>query len=115
MIRATALILVIAGSALASVGLCGDGSVPKHNTYTIEDVREHNKARTLGTDFNCVNDCTRQGYQYALCQSKCSYPDPGAVRAPAFNGGMHGTDFQCVNKCTSSGYQYQLCVNRCSY
>ncbi len=25
------------------------------------------------TDYQCVNNCTASGYQYALCNSKCSY------------------------------------------
>jgi uncharacterized protein YceK len=25
------------------------------------------------TDYQCVNTCAAQGYQYALCTSKCSY------------------------------------------
>ncbi len=28
------------------------------------------------TDFRCVNDCTRRGYQYALCMSQCSWDAP---------------------------------------
>jgi hypothetical protein len=114
MTRFATLLLVVAGSVLASTAVYG-GKSPQSNAYTIDDVRDYNRAKALGTDFNCVNNCTRQGYQYALCQSKCSYPDPGVAQPPAFNGGVHGTDFQCVSRCTSSGYQYQLCMNRCSY
>ena len=25
------------------------------------------------TDFRCLSDCTAKGYQYQLCQSRCSY------------------------------------------
>ena len=25
------------------------------------------------TDWRCVNDCTRQGYQWGLCKSICSW------------------------------------------
>lgn len=25
------------------------------------------------TDFQCMNNCTASGYQYGLCQSKCTY------------------------------------------
>lgn len=115
MVRSASVTLALVGlSVLASTALCGDGT-PQRNSYTIEDVREFNHLRTLGTDFRCVNDCTSKGYQYALCQSKCSYPDPIVARPPTNYAGIHGTDFQCVGNCTRNGYQYQLCLNRCSY
>lgn len=57
------------------------------------------------TDFQCLNDCTRQGYMYGFCQSKCSYNNSPSIRV----------DFQCVNNCTSKGYMYSYCQHACSY
>jgi len=76
-------------------------------------------ARTLGTDYRCVQNCTSQGYMYNLCLSKCSYPDvqpaPGYGTSPGGNYTGHGTDYRCVQQCTSQGYMYALCQNRCSF
>ena len=33
-----------------------------------------------GTDFQCVQRCTNQGYQYQLCMSKCSWDDGSTVQ-----------------------------------
>jgi hypothetical protein len=107
-------------SALLIFGPVADGRVKSASRAV--DVFAQIKAasaRTYGTDFQCVNDCTRAGYQYNLCYSKCSYPSPGqnppGYGSPAPGGGVHGTDYQCVGRCTQQGYQYPLCVSRCSY
>jgi hypothetical protein len=75
------------------------------------------RSHTLGTDYKCVTDCTSQGYQYALCQARCSYPDSVAPSpySPPAQVRPHGTDFQCVNSCTQQGYQYAFCHAKCSY
>lgn len=75
------------------------------------------RAQTLGTDFKCMGDCTRAGYQYGLCQARCSYPDPVAPApySPPAQIRPHGTDYQCVNNCTQHGYQYAYCNAKCSY
>lgn len=73
------------------------------------------------TDYQCVNDCTKAGYQYGLCQSRCSTaPDPQETLPqnpdPWNDAQTHKqTDYQCVNDCTAKGYQYQLCQSKCSY
>jgi hypothetical protein len=72
-------------------------------------------ARALGTDYQCVSNCTAAGYQYALCKSKCSYPDPGQQQPPSSSVTPHGVDYQCVSDCTSKGYLYAYCKSRCSY
>lgn len=77
------------------------------------------------TDYQCVNNCTSQGYQYGLCLSRCTWdnspqpqpqPQPQMQPQPQFQAPkIKQTDYMCVNKCTSQGYQYGLCVDRCSY
>jgi hypothetical protein len=64
-------------------------------------------ARPLATDYQCVSDCTAQGYLYNLCVDKCSWSDD--YRRPK------QVDYQCVNDCTARGYQYNYCVDRCSF
>lgn len=65
------------------------------------------------TDYQCVNDCTHQGYLYQYCVARCSYASP--VPAPQPSIQPHGTDYKCVNDCTRNGYMYQYCVQSCSY
>jgi len=67
-------------------------------------------ARTLGTDYQCVNDCIARGYMYSLCVDKCSWDDSNQPSQPPKQ-----TDYACVNDCTANGYQYSYCVARCSY
>src|SRR5262245_45913956 len=57
------------------------------------------KARSLATDFQCLNDCTQAGHMYAFCKEKCSYPDPGLQYVPPANneGGVPRTDFKCLS------------------
>lgn len=76
---------------------------------------------TAMTDFQCVNDCTAAGYQYGLCQSRCS-TDNDSKKEPPQNADpwndakkQKQTDYQCVSACTAKGYQYQLCESKCSY
>jgi uncharacterized protein YceK len=40
-------------------------------TYQAFAQGQNNQAKR--TDYQCVNTCASQGYQYALCTSKCSY------------------------------------------
>jgi hypothetical protein len=116
--RRATVITVIAASAIALMGPAGT-AVQAHFSPASPDVFSQIKAikaRALGTDYQCVNNCTQAGYLYSLCVSKCSYPDPGQQYVPpAFSGGVHGTDYRCVSNCTSQGYQYALCQSRCSY
>lgn len=62
------------------------------------------------TDYQCVNDCTAQGYLYTYCTKKCSYND-GSNNLYK----QKQVDYKCVNDCTRQGYQYQYCTNICSY
>jgi hypothetical protein len=71
-------------------------------------------AKTMATDFKCLNDCTSSGHLYQFCQSKCNYPD-SIPTAPPQNAQPHGTDFKCLNECTSSGHMYAFCKDKCSY
>lgn len=41
------------------------------NQRLLEAYMQNNPVKR--TDFQCVNNCSAAGYQYALCQSKCSY------------------------------------------
>jgi hypothetical protein len=66
------------------------------------------------TDWTCMQDCNRMGYQYGYCQAKCSYPD-AMPSAPSIIPQAHGTDYTCVNDCTRLGYQYGYCQAKCSY
>jgi hypothetical protein len=114
--RFSAVLIAVVGLAFASTASFGD-TTPQGKVYTIQDVRAYNNARTMGTDYHCLSDCTSHGYLYALCQSKCSFPDPVAPQQqrPPQGFVQHGTDYQCISKCTNQGYQYALCQNRCSY
>lgn len=70
------------------------------------------------TDYQCVSDCTAKNYQYAYCQSKCSFDNsaPAVIGAdPTIYNKIKQTDFQCVNDCTSKGYQYGYCTSHCSF
>jgi len=74
------------------------------------------------TDYQCVNDCTQNGYMYQLCQAKCSYNDSTSAQLqPSISLQAETpyqqtqTDYQCVNDCTNAGYMYGLCKKRCSY
>lgn len=59
------------------------------------------------TDYTCVNDCTRQGYMYSYCVSKCSYD--------TYRPKKNNIDYSCVSDCTRKGYLYSYCVDYCSY
>jgi len=81
-------------------------------------------AANAGTDYQCVNDCTRKGYMYQYCQSLCSYDDNPSRQQPVQPQNPYQTpqlprapqtDYQCVNDCTNKGYLYQYCQQRCSY
>jgi hypothetical protein len=106
-------IIATIASSLLAIGITASAPLPpKAEAATIWDVVREARAKTYGTDFGCVGNCTAKGYQYAYCLSQCSYgdsaPQPG-------NSGIHGTDYKCVNDCTQKGYQYNLCKERCSY
>ena len=65
------------------------------------------------TDYQCVNDCTLQGYLYSFCVGRCSYSDS----APNVSNGRsgHGIDYKCVSDCTAKRYLYNYCIQACSY
>jgi len=71
------------------------------------------------TDYKCVNDCTAQGLQYGLCQSRCTTTNNqnGYNNQQQQNRVIQPkrTDYQCVSNCTQAGYMYNLCVDKCSY
>ena len=66
------------------------------------------------TDYQCVNDCTTQGYQYGLCTDRCTINDSNQFNSPQIQPAKQ-IDYQCVNDCSAKGYQYNLCTNRCSF
>lgn len=63
-------------------------------------------------DYKCVTDCANKGYQYQLCQQRCTYVPPGEQRQPQR---PQQVDYQCITNCTKQGYQYPLCEQRCAY
>lgn len=58
-------------------------------------------------DYNCMNDCTDNGYMYQYCQSRCSYDN--APQAPS------SVDYTCMSDCENKGYMYSYCQQACSY
>lgn len=98
-------------SALAVTLLCVTAfcTAAAQDAQDWREVLGANRLRTTATDYQCVSDCTRQGYQWAFCNSKCSYSsDTPAAR-------IKQVDYQCLNNCTQQGYQYGYCKSRCSY
>jgi hypothetical protein len=95
------------------------------------------------TDYTCVNACTKDGYSYGYCTSRCSYgngnqqnqpPQNGPSRQSPYdtdtpnnrnndNGGNARTspysapkiDYTCMNNCQARGFLYQYCKERCAY
>jgi hypothetical protein len=99
---------------LVSVGAAGHVAPTSENAGLNDLFDAHGSARTLGTDFKCMNECSGSGHIYAFCQSQCSYPDNQAPPIqPAFGG--HGTDYKCLTQCESSGYQFGYCKHKCGY
>ncbi len=86
-----------------------------------------------GQDFNCMQDCYRQGYDRNYCISMCNtdrspqggmLDQPGLPRNPAFDQLQQNSkpvplprvaDPQCMKNCQKHGYGYRLCQQRCSY
>lgn len=66
------------------------------------------------TDYQCVSDCTSKGYQYNLCNNKCSFNEDNSFTLKPLEQ-QKQTDYQCVTDCTNKGYQYNLCTERCSF
>jgi len=83
-------------------------------------------------DYQCVNECSAQGYLYTYCQAQCNYdprlqPIPQAGVAPvppvpqlyppppAYLPYPPRINYQCVSDCTAQGYPWQFCQGRCSY
>ena len=95
---------------LASIAASANSTAPSEGSSAPEWVRRcvAQDARTFGTDYTCVSNCTSQGYQYQFCVDKCSFPDNPP---PTSNQ----VDYKCVSDCTSQGYQYSYCLARCSY
>lgn len=118
--RRIAFGFVVIATVMVAAQTSSDARSSEHATAVTADVfakiHAYN-AKTLGTDFKCVSDCTQSGYQYAFCHAKCSYPDPVTPiqSAPPAWSQPHGTDYQCVNHCTQQGYQYAYCHSKCSY
>jgi hypothetical protein len=108
----TLVVLAIIGpSAIAVQHVSAGAAAPADIFVQIRAI----SARALGTDYQCVSNCTAAGYLYPLCMSKCSYPDPVQQQPPPASIAPRGTDYQCVSDCTSKGYLYAYCKSRCSY
>lgn len=58
-------------------------------------------------DFQCMNECARQGSMYGFCQSRCSYNATIQMNKRV--------DYTCLNSCTRKGYMYSYCQQSCSY
>jgi hypothetical protein len=98
--------LAMAGSATQS------GERAAWTPFELPSARTAITAGVFSTDAACMNDCIRDGHQYAFCQSKCSFGQPAPI-PPAFP--RHGIDYKCMNDCTSRGSQYNFCKSQCSY
>ncbi len=86
-------------------------------------------------DFNCMQDCYRQGYDRNYCVSMCQtrpgprggmHDQPGLPKNPAFDQLQRDSqpqqrplppvvDPQCVKDCQRHGYNLMFCRQRCSY
>lgn len=79
-------------------------------------------------DYQCMSNCSAQGYSYRQCTSACA--DDGGITAQPGDTFMDTesgllpnnesnpgavTDYQCVADCQSDGGNYQRCVEQCSY
>jgi hypothetical protein len=84
-------------------------------------------------DFNCMQDCYRQGYDRTYCVAMCDtrpgqggmLEQPGLPKNPAFDQLQQSApqqrplpavaDPQCMKNCQKRGYNYMLCQKQCSY
>ena len=83
------------------------------------------------TDYKCVNDCTRNGYNYGYCLNQCSFYGPGdkakelmkqgpfqphsLKQWPTPSPSVPSVDYKCMRGCEAKGYLYNYCEQSCSY
>jgi hypothetical protein len=87
-----------------------------------------------GPDFNCMKDCSRQGFDRNYCMGMCEtrrdasgglLDQPGLPRNPAFDqlkqdaspaqSPLPVIDQKCLRDCQRHGYNYVFCRKQCSY